>query len=112
MYKETFIKYDRGGVEGIEEGLQKVFTHPKEGSKNIVGLGGRGERLRKFCILQNEQITSSYRLDGFQLNNLMTCPTQLYHIVCRYNKCSLSNYYTVVHPKNFQKLEMLYNLRV
>ena len=45
-------------------------------------------------------MTSSYRLDGFQLNNLMTCATQLYHMVYRYNKCSLSDYDTLVHPKN------------
>ena len=67
------------------------------GSEKIVALGGEAP---KICILQNQHMTSSYRSDGFQLNNLMTCATQLYHVVYRYNKCSLSNYYTLVHPKN------------
>ena len=56
--------------------------------------------IKRQHILQNQHMTSSYRSDGFQLNNLMTCATQLYHMVYRYNKCSLSNYYTLVHPKN------------
>ena len=66
------------------------------GSEKIVALGGGAP---KICILQNQHMTS-YRSDGFQLNNLMTCATQLYHVVYRYKKCSLSNYYTLVHPKN------------
>ena len=74
-----------------------MFRHPKGGSEKIVGLGGGAP---KICILQNQHMTSSYRSDGFQLNNLMTCATQLYHVVYRCNKCSVSNYYTFVHPKN------------
>ena len=81
-----------------------MFTHPKGGSEKIVGLG---EGAPKICILQNKHTTLSYRSDGFQLNNLMAFATRLYHVVYRYNKCSLSNYYTLVHPKKFQKLEML-----
>ena len=30
-----------------------------------------------YTVLQNQHMTSSYRSDGFQLNNLMTCATQL-----------------------------------
>ena len=45
----------------------------------------------------NQYMTLSYRSEGFQRNNLMT---QLYHVVYRYNKCSLGSYYTLVHPKN------------
>ena len=78
----------------------KIFRHPRGGgggSEKIVGLGGGAP---KICILQNQHVTSSYRSDGFQLNNLMTCATQLYHVVYRYNKCNLSNYYTLVHSKN------------
>ena len=87
-----------GGNEDIEGGAPKIFRHPKGGgSEKIVGLGGGAP---KICILQNQHMTSSHRSDGFQLNNLMTHATQLYHVVYRYNKCSLSNYYTLVHPKN------------
>ena len=86
-----------GGDEDIEGGLRKFLDTRRGGSEKIVALGGG---VPKICILQNQHMTSSYRSDGFQLNNLMTCATQLYHVVYRYNKCSLSNYYTLVHPKN------------
>ena len=71
-----------GGDEDIEEGLRKLLDTRRGGLK--------------ICILQNQHMTSSYRSDGFQLNNLMTCATQLYDVVYRYNKRSLSNYYTLV----------------
>ena len=87
----------RGGDEDIEGGLRKFLDIRRGGSEKIVVLGGGAP---KICILQNQHMTSSYRSDGFQLKNLMTCATQLYHAVYRYNKCSLSNYYTLVHPKN------------
>ena len=87
------------GDEDIEGGLRKFLDTRRGGSEKIVALGGGGGA-PKICILQNQHMTSSYRSDGFQLNNLMTCATQLYHVVYRYNKCSLSNYYTLVHPKN------------
>ena len=86
-----------GGDEDIEGGLRKFLDTRRGGSEKIVALGGGAP---KICILQNQHMTSSYRSDGFQLNNLMTCATQLYHVVYRYNKRSLSNYYTLVHPKN------------
>ena len=54
----------------------------------------RGGSKNLYIVLQNQHMTSSYRFDGFQLNNLMTCATQLYHVVFRYNKCSLSNFTT------------------
>ena len=53
----------------------------------------------EICILPKKHMTSSYRSDTFQVNNLMPC-AQLYHVAYRYNKCSFSNYYTLVHPKN------------
>ena len=81
----------------LRGGLRKFLDTRRGGSEKIVGLGVGAP---KICILQNQHMTSSYRSDGFQLNNLMTCATQLYHVVYRYNKCSLSNYYTLVHPKN------------
>ena len=84
-----------GGDEDIEGGLRKFLDTRRGGSGKIVALEGGAP---KICILQNQHMTSSYRSDGFQLNNLMTCATQLYHVVYRYNKCSLSNYYTLVHP--------------
>ena len=41
--------------------------HTRNGdSEKIVGLGGGAP---KICILQNQHMTSSYRLDGFQLNS-------------------------------------------
>ena len=87
----------RGGDEDIEGGLRN-FSTPEGGAlKKLLRYEGGAP---KICILQNQHMTSSYRSDGFQLNNLMTCATQLYHVVYRYNKCSLSNYYTLVHPKN------------
>ena len=86
-----------GDDEDMEGGLRKFLDTRKGGSEKIVGLGREPS---KMCILQNQHMTSSYRSDGFQLNNLMTCATQLYHVVYRYNKCCLSNYYTLVHPKN------------
>ena len=71
-------------------------------------MGGGGGGASKICLLHNQHMTSSYRSDGFQLNNLMTCANLIYHVVCRYNKCSLSNYYTLLHPKNaLENLEML-----
>ena len=84
--RESSFNMTRGGDEDIEGGLRK-FLDTRRGAPKI-------------CILQDQHMTSSYRSDGFQLNNLMTCATQLYHVVYRYNKCSLSNYYTLVHPKN------------
>ena len=78
-----------------------LFCEFRESSFNMTRGGWRyWGGAPKICILQNQHMTSSYRSDGFQLNNLMTCATQLYHVVYRYNKCSLSNYYTLVHPKN------------
>ena len=87
-----------GGDEDIEGGrIRKFLDTRKGGTEKIVGLGGGAP---KICILQNQHMTSSYRSDCFQLNNLMTCATRLYLVVYRYNKCSLNNYYTLVHPKN------------
>ena len=86
-----------GGDEDIEGGLRKFLDTRRGRSEKIVALGGGAPNI---CILQNQHMTSSYRSDGFQINNSMTCATQLYHVVYRYNKCSLSNYYTLVHPKN------------
>ena len=96
-FRESSFNMTRGGDEDIERGLRKFLDIRRGGSEKIVALGGGAP---KICILQNQHMTSSYRSDGFQLNNLMTCATQLYHVVYRYNKCSLSNYYTLVHPKN------------
>ena len=45
---------------------QKFLDTQKGGSEKIVGLGGGAPRI---C----QHMTSSCRLDGFQLNNLMTC---------------------------------------
>ena len=73
----------------LRGGLRKFLDTRRGGSEKVVALGGGA---LKICILQNQHMTSSYRSDGFQLNNLMTCATQLYHVVYRYNKCSLSNY--------------------
>lgn len=95
----------------VKNGKSRKEKEKKEGEKYKPTLNwqdsnsrlsaSRHELLVYFgCILQNQHMTSSYRSDGFQLNNLMTCATQLYHVVYRYNKCSLSNYYTLVHPKN------------
>ena len=97
LLRESSFNMTRGGDEDIEGGLRKFLDTRRGGSEKIVVLGGGAP---KICILQNQHMTSSYRSDGFQLNNLMTCATQLYHVVYRYNKCSLSNYYTLVHPKN------------
>ena len=99
LYQGKFISYDKEGDEDtrIEGGLQKLLDTRKGGSEKIVGLGGESKTV---CILQSRPMTLSYRSDGFQLNNLMTCATQLYHVIYRYNKCSLSNSYTFVHPKN------------
>ena len=96
-FRESSFNMTRGGDEDIEGGLRKFVDTRRGGSEKIVALGGGAP---KICILQNQHMTSSYRSDGFQLNNLMTCATQLYHVVYRYIKCSLSNYYTLVHPKN------------
>ena len=86
-----------GGDEDIEGGLRKFLDTRRGVSEKIVALGGGALNI---CILQDQHMTSSYRSDGFQLNNLMTYATQLYNVVYRYNKCSLSNSYTLVHPKN------------
>ena len=45
----------------ILRGAPKVLRHPKGGSENNVGIRGG---LLKFGILQNQHMTSSYRLDG------------------------------------------------
>ena len=99
LIRESSFNMTRGGGgdEDIEGGLRKFLDTRRGGSEKIVALGGGAP---KICILQNQHMTSSYRSDGFQLNNLMTCATQLYHVVYRNNKCRLSNYYTLVHPKN------------
>ena len=72
----------RGGNEDIEGGLRKFLDTGRGDSEKIVALGGGA---LKICILQNQHMTS-YRSDDFQLNNLMACATQLYHVVYRYNK--------------------------
>ena len=64
----------------LRGGAPKIFRHPKGGlRKNCWARRGGSENL--YTVLQNQHITSSYRSDGFQLNNLMTCATQLYHVV-------------------------------
>ena len=96
LLRESSFNMTRGGDEDIEGGAPKIFRHPKGGLwKNCCARRGGSENL-----YTSKPTHSSYRLDGFQLNNFMTCATQLYHVVHRYNKCSLSNYYTLVHPKN------------
>ena len=75
---------------------RQIYHKIRESSFNITRGGGGGGPERgpsknfwgkgwgpKICILQNQHITSSYRLDAFQLNtmNLMTSATQLYHVV-------------------------------
>ena len=67
----------------LRGGSENFLDTQRRGSEKIIGLGGGS---LKICILQNQHMTSSYRSDGFQLNNLMTCATQLYHVVYRYNK--------------------------
>ena len=52
----------------ILRGLRRFLHTRRMGSERIVGLG-RGAP--KLCILQNKHVTSSYRSDGFQLNNLI-----------------------------------------
>ena len=61
----------------------------------MVGLGSENLYTSKpthDVIIQNRWFSTQ------QFNDL--CATQLYHVVLRYNKCSLSNYFTPVHPKN------------
>ena len=72
-----------GGDEDIGGGLRKFLDTRRGRSEKIVVLGGGAP---KIFILQNQHMTSSYRSDDFQLNNLMTCATQLNHVVYRYNK--------------------------
>ena len=92
--RESSFNMTRGEVK-ILRGAPKIFRHPKGGSETIVGLGGGA---LKICLLQNQHMASSYRSDNFELDSLVTCATKLYHMVYRYNKCSLSNYYTLFHP--------------
>ena len=54
------------------DGEEKIFLDiQKGGSEKIVGLGegGGGIGSLKLCILQNQHTASSYKSDGFQLNN-------------------------------------------
>ena len=81
--RESSFNMTRGGDEDIEGGLRKFLDTRRGGSEKNVALGGGAP---KICILENQHMTSSYRSDGFQLNNSMTCATQLYHVVYRYNK--------------------------
>ena len=52
------------------------------------------------CILQNKHTDRMV----FQLNNLMTCATRLYHVVYRYNKCIL-----LLHSCSSQKISKIRN---
>ena len=74
----------------ILTGAPKIFRHPKGGLRKNFWVR-RGAL--KICFLQNQHIHTDF---GFQLNNLMTCATQLHHVVYRYNKCSLSNIITLL----------------
>ena len=89
----------QGGGWRYWGGAPKIFRHPKGGlwKKCCARRGGAP----KICIFQNQHMTSSYRSDGFQLNNLMTCATQLYHVVYRYNKLLL---HSCSSQKCFRKL--------
>ena len=97
--RENSFNMTRGGWR-YWGGALNIFRQPKEALKILLlGWKGGGLGAPKNCILQNQHTTSSYGSDGFQLKNLITCATQLYHMVYRYNKGSLSNYYNLVHPK-------------
>ena len=61
----------------LRGGLRKFLDTRRGGSEKFVALRGGAP---KICILLNQHMTSSYRSDGFQLNNLMTCATQLSYI--------------------------------
>ena len=65
LFRESSFNMTRGGDEDIEGGLRKFLDTRRGGSKKIVALGGGTP---KICMLQNQHMTSSYRLDGFQLN--------------------------------------------
>ena len=84
--RESSFNMTRGGDEDIEGGLRKFLDTRRGGSENVYT-----SKPTHDIIIQ---------IGWFSLNNLMTCATQLYHVVYRYNKCSLSNYYILVHPKN------------
>ena len=93
MVRESSFNMTRaGGMKILRGGLRKFLDTRRGGSEKIVALGGGALKIH---ILQNQHMTS-YRSDGFQLNNLMTCATQLYHVVYRCNKCSLSNIITLL----------------
>ena len=83
---KVHLIWQGGEDEDIEGGFRKFLDTRRGDSEKIVALGGGAP---KICILQNQHMTLSYRSDGFQLNNLMTCATQQYHVVYRYTKCSL-----------------------
>ena len=57
---------DSDGWMKILRGAPKSCRLPKGGSEKI-WWAWRG--IRKFCISQNQNMTSSHRSDGFQLNN-------------------------------------------
>ena len=63
----------------LREKLRKFLDIQKGGSEKIVRLEGG---LQKFVYFKTNT-TSSYRSDGFELNDLMTCATQLYHVAYR-----------------------------
>ena len=68
------------------------------GSEKIVALGVGGSENLYTSKPTHDIIIQIGWFSTQQFNDL--CATQLYHVVYRYNKCSLSNYYTLVHPKN------------
>ena len=78
-------------------GAPKILHFRRWGSEKIVGLGGGGSE--NVCTSKPTH-DIIIQIGWFQLDISMTSATQPYHVVYRYSKCSLSNYYTLVHPKN------------
>ena len=70
VFSESLFNMTRGDEDiGGGGGLRNFLDTRKGCSEKKFGLGGGGEGLRKFLYFKNQHMTSSYRSDGFQLNN-------------------------------------------
>ena len=94
----------------FHEGCTILNTWGKLGYKHLhlpnYRTAGGWRWLRKFVYFKTKT-WHHHHTNRMVFNSTIVCATQLYHLAYRYTKCSLSNIYTLVHPKKFQRLEML-----
>ena len=97
QYSKLYILWGGGGMNILREDSENFQTPEWGALKKCWAKKGGGGGCSEKHQNQHDIIIQTRWFSTQQFNDLCI---QLYHLLYRNNKCGLSNYYTLVHPRD------------